>query len=237
MWSLQWVDGRLRRTSRLGVAGDAPGLAEDYGAVALGFARLAGATGEAVWLDRAREVLTAALDLFDAGDGGFADTARDAEALFTRPRDLTDNVTPSGTSALVAALRLVATIGEDPALAARADAASATMWPAIEAAPRFAGSALADLLIADEAAAGLTPAQVVVVDPAGDPVGDLARAAWRMAPSGSGIVVGRPNTAGFGDLFDGRDVGVATAFVCRGTVCFAPATTVGVLRSDLWRRV
>jgi uncharacterized protein YyaL (SSP411 family) len=226
------VDGRLRRTSRSGVAGDAPGTAEDYGAVALGFARLAGALGDAEWLRRAEALLDVALDLFAAPDGGFFDAAVDAEALFARPRDVQDNPTPSGTMCLVAALRLVALLADRPEFAERADSAAATTHGLLQAAPRFAGAALVDAVIADEARTGLGAAVAVVV--ADDPLAELARAAWRMAPVGTAVLVGPAGTTGFAHHFDARDTGVA--YVCRGTTCFAPAADLTALRTALWSR-
>ena len=98
-------DGSLLRVSRDGAAGRHRGVLEDHGCVAHGFLALAGATGDALWLDRARSVLDHALDRFRADDGGFFDTASDAEALVARPRDPSDNASPSGTSAMVHALR------------------------------------------------------------------------------------------------------------------------------------
>ncbi len=56
------------------------------------------------WLERARTLLDVAVARFAAGDGGFFDTADDAEALVSRPRDPTDNASPSGLSSLVHAL-------------------------------------------------------------------------------------------------------------------------------------
>ena len=57
-------DGSLLRVSRDGVAGRHRGVLEDHGCVASGFLALAGATGDAVWLTRARSVLDHALDRF-----------------------------------------------------------------------------------------------------------------------------------------------------------------------------
>ena len=238
LWRVHWVDGRLRRTSLEGVASRVDGFADDYGAVAVGFARLAGAAGEAAWLDRARQVLDVALELFEAPDGGFFDSAADAEPLFARPRDVSDNPTPSGTSALVAALRLVGLMADQPHRVERADAAALTTRGLVAQAPRFAGSALTDLLIADEARTGLRPAVAVVVDEGGDPLNLLARATWRMAPIGTAVLVGRPGTAGFAHHFAERDArgGRPTAYVCRGETCFAPASDVPELRTALWSR-
>ena len=237
LWATHWVDGRLRRTSLDGVVGDTEGLAEDYGAVAQGFARLAGALGDGGWLDRAAALLEVALARFGAEDGGFHDTADDAESLYVRPRDVSDNPTPSGTSALVAALRLVGLLADRPDYLARADAAALTTRGLVAAAPRFAGSALTDLVVADEARTGLSPAVAVVVTPEGEPLAELARATWRMAPIGTAVVVGRPGTTGFAHHFDDRPAGESgLVYVCRGTVCFAPASEITDLRTALWSR-
>ena len=90
---------------------------------------------------RIQQILDAALPLFEAPDGGFYDAVD--TGLFDRPRSLTDNVTPSGTSALIAALRSVALLAERPDLAARADEAARTTWAVVAETPRFAGAALA----------------------------------------------------------------------------------------------
>ncbi|MBK8448354.1 MAG: thioredoxin domain-containing protein [Micropruina sp.] len=259
-WGL-WVDGALRRVGIDGMAGDAPAMADDHGALALGLARLAGATGRAIWLERAVTLLETAVTTFDAGDGGLFDAPlTDGARPFARARDTSDNPTPSGTACVVAALRLVALLADRPDFAARADAAARTLHGMVEAAPRFAGWALADLLIEDQARNRLTPAVAVIVtakagpastggatgtggDTATPPSGgsfalpELATAAWRMAPAGTAIVCGPSGTSGFAHHFDDRTArGGDTAFVCRGTVCFAPATEPKQLRSALWQR-
>ncbi len=233
LWRDHWIGGRLRRSSLDGLAGDVPGFAEDYGAVATGFARLAGATGDASWLERAHVLVATALELFSAEDGGFYDTAADAEQLWARPRSLADNPTPSGTSTLIAALRLVGLLVDDPALIERADQAALTLRGLLEAAPRFAGAALTDALVADEARTGLKPAVAVVI--AEDWLDELARATWRMAPVGTAVVTGPAGTQGFAHHFEERTE--AAVYVCRGTTCFAPTSDLTELRTALWSRV
>ncbi|MFD0786466.1 thioredoxin domain-containing protein, partial [Micromonospora azadirachtae] len=98
------VDGRLRRVSRDGVVGAPAGVLEDYGCVAEAFCAMHQLTGEGRWLELAGQLLDVALERFAAPGGGFYDTADDAERLVTRPADPTDNATPSGRSAIVAAL-------------------------------------------------------------------------------------------------------------------------------------
>ena len=96
-WSggVHWVDGRLRRASRDGVAGDAPGILEDYAALA----QARRAAGRRHWRTRCGwtgpgRCSRCSLDQFDDAASGFFDTAADAEALYTRPQDPTDNATP-----------------------------------------------------------------------------------------------------------------------------------------------
>ncbi|MGV8910587.1 MAG: thioredoxin domain-containing protein [Propionicimonas sp.] len=231
LWRDHW-DGRLRRSSLAGVASATGGFAEDYGSVALGFARLGAAIGNAEWLRRAQTLLAQALELFGAADGGFHDAAADAERLFARARDVSDNPTPSGTSSLIAALRLVGLLADDAALIERADLAALTVRGLLEQAPRFAGSALLDALVADEARTGLRPAVAVVV---GEPLGQDARATWRMAPIGTAVVAGAAGTQGFAHHFEDRvEPGV---YVCRGTTCFPPTSDLTALRTALWSRV
>lgn len=52
------------------------------------------------------------LEYFIDPAGGFFDTARDAETLLTRPKDLQDNATPSGNALAVEALLRLAALTE-----------------------------------------------------------------------------------------------------------------------------
>lgn len=237
LWRDLWVAGSLRHSARDQQANAAPGTAEDYGALAGGFAGLAGAIGESVWLDRAVTLLDKALVLFRAEDGGFYDATHDY-LLFARPRVLTDQPTPSGTSSMIAALRRVALMAQRPDFLVAADAAATTVRSTLVEHPRFCGAALADALLADGVRQGLAPAVVVVIDPEGDPLNQLSRGAWRMAPFGSVIMTGHPGTTGFAQHFDARIAsgGRSLAFVCRGETCFTPTADLAELRDQLWRR-
>jgi uncharacterized protein YyaL (SSP411 family) len=216
-------DGSLLRVSRDGVAGRHRGVLEDHGCVAHGFLALAGATGDAVWLERARAVLDHALDRFRADDGGFHDTASDAEALVARPRDPTDNASPSGLSAMVHALLTAAALTGDGRYEQAAEAALGTVASLAVQAPRFTGWSLA---AAEALAVG--PLEVAVVGPSGPARDELERAA-RRAP-GVTVVV-----ADDGDhaipLLSGRGPvgGEPAAYVCRRMVCDRPVTTVAEL--------
>ncbi|MGZ3639908.1 MAG: thioredoxin domain-containing protein, partial [Ktedonobacterales bacterium] len=107
-------DGRLHRSWRNGQA-RLDAYLEDYAAVVNGLVSTYEATGETRFFVWARELADAMLSRFwDEASGGFFDTASDHEALIGRPRELTDNATPSGTSlAAEGLLRLAALTGEE----------------------------------------------------------------------------------------------------------------------------
>jgi uncharacterized protein YyaL (SSP411 family) len=232
LWRLHWVDGRLRRTSLGGVAGPASAILEDYAALTQAFVRLASATSMPEWIDRARMLAAVILDQFDDGSGGFYDTAADAERLYTRPKDPTDNATPSGLSATVHALRLLFELTGDDTYSSRADAAAAGGSSLVQQAPRFAGWLLADGV---SRSPEHSPVQVAVVGKPGDAArAELARTAYAFAPAGSVIVAGEPDQPGFALLADRPLLGGRpTAYVCRHFVCKLPVTSLAALTDQL----
>jgi uncharacterized protein YyaL (SSP411 family) len=212
-------DGRILRVSRDGVAGAHAGVLEDYGCVADGFLALAEATGDGIWVERAGLLLDVALEQFAAPDGGFHDTAADAEALITRPRDPSDNASPSGHSALTAALVRYAALTGSGRHRDAAEAALSTVRLLAERAPRFAGWSLAAATAALDG-----PKEIVVVTEPGDTVGaELAARARRSV--GSVVLVVPPGSGGI-PVLEGRDLvdGRAAAYVCRNMVCEHPVT-------------
>ncbi|HSJ19082.1 MAG TPA: thioredoxin domain-containing protein [Nocardioidaceae bacterium] len=225
------ADGlRLRRVSRDGRAGPHAGVLEDYGCVADGFLTLLSATGDPVWLERSGGLLATALDHFADGEGGFYDTADDAETLVARPRDPSDNASPSGHSALVHALLGYAALTGSGRHRDAAEAALRTVRLLADRVPRFAGWSLA---AAEAALVG--PLEIAVVGEEGDPLrDDLARAAHLAASPGAVVVVGTPGASGV-PLLEGRGPvdGKAAAYVCRSMVCERPVTTPEDLRALL----
>ena len=184
-------------------------------------------TGEVQWLDAARTVLEAARD-FEADDGGFHDTAGDAESLYLRPRSAADNAEPSGQSALAGALvTLGALTGDTAALEAGSRATAAGLGLAVRE-PRFGGWSLA---VAEALVAG--PVQVAVVG-SGTAADQLEHVARRSPSPGLVVVRGRPDAEGV-PLLAGRSLvgGGAAAYVCRGMVCDLPTTDPVALEAQL----
>jgi uncharacterized protein YyaL (SSP411 family) len=223
------IDGRLRRTSRNGVAGHAVGVAEDYGDLADGLLVLHQATGETRWLVVAGELLAVALARFADGNGGFFDTADDAETLVQRPRDPTDNAAPSGSSALANALLEYSALTGSPDHRAAAENALGVVAALGERAPRFIGWALA-------AAEGLVAGPIQIALVGGDE--ELEQVAWMHRPPGAVVVSGRPDQPGV-PLLAGRPLvnGGPAGYVCRGMVCDLPVTTSDELVAQLARPI
>jgi uncharacterized protein YyaL (SSP411 family) len=221
------VDGRLRRVSRDGVVGEPAGVLEDYGCVAEAFLAVHQVTADGRWLESAKTLLDVALAHFGTGEGGFYDTADDAEKLVTRPADPTDNATPSGFSSICAALVAYTALSGDPAYREAADVALTKVGPLIAGHPRFAGYSGA---VAEAALSG--PYEIAVVRH--EAQDDLVAVARRHAPPGAVIVVGEPDRPGV-PLLAGRPLlqGRSTAYVCRGFVCDRPVNDAGELRARL----
>ncbi|MFE0024531.1 thioredoxin domain-containing protein [Amycolatopsis sp. NPDC059021] len=225
------VDGRLRRSSRDGVVGEAAGVLEDYACVADGLLALHQATGEPRWLTEATRLLDLALTHFavEGAPGAYYDTADDAETLVQRPSDPGDNASPSGASALAGALLTASALtGVESSSRYREAAEQALRRVGLLAArvPRFAGHWLS---VAEAAQAG--PVQVAVVGSARD---ELVNAAARSIHGGGIVLGGAPDAPGVPLLADRPLVdGVAAAYVCRGYVCDRPVTTAEAVTAQL----
>lgn len=224
---------RLVRTSRDGRAGSTDAVLEDYADVAEGFLALYAVTGEDEWLAFAGILLDVVLGHFTDGEGGFYDTADDAEQLVLRPRDPSDNAAPSGWLAAAQALLTYAayTGVVDYRLAAERALGIATALA--DRAPRGVGWGLA-------AAEALLdgPREIAVVGASDDPATwHLHRTALMGTEPGLVVAVGPPGSdvplLRDRPLIDGR----AAAYVCRQFACEAPVTTPDALARSVGARI
>ncbi|MCY3915293.1 MAG: thioredoxin domain-containing protein [Chloroflexi bacterium] len=111
----QLVDesGRLYRTHKDGRS-KLNGYLEDYANLIDALLELYQSTYEEDWFAAARRLADVALTHFPSEDGGFYDTSDDHEALIVRPRNLQDNVTPSGNAMMAKQLLRLAAYTADP---------------------------------------------------------------------------------------------------------------------------
>jgi len=215
-------DGRVARSTRAGIVKDV-GFLDDHAAVALAFLELHAMTLDRRWLADAMEIADRTVErFFDADRQLFFDTPNDHEELITRPRDITDNAMPSGTS-LVAdlLLRLSVITGE----ARGAQLAESILSGVSEAMARHP-SAFGHLLgVADMAIHGAT--ELVLVGRRGSaPLASLSRGvAGAFAPS-LVLAGGEPDPSGPLALLRGRTAPEdgAMAYLCRGYACEAPTS-------------
>ena len=224
-------DGRVRRSWRDGTAKLA-GYLEDHAAVGLGFIALHQLTFDRGWLDDAVALAGTCLAQFwDESAGAFFDTAHDAEPLVTRPRDIADNATPSGTSLAVELLLVVAEYTGDVEARRRADQVLATLAEPMRRSPLSFGHLLG---AADLAVNGARQLAI-----AGDPASRVFRALDRAAAGSyvpSLILAGGAGASVAGlPLLEGRSAppGEALAFVCESFRCALPTADPTVLATQL----
>jgi uncharacterized protein len=225
------VDGRLRRSSRDGVVGMAAGVLADHAWLIEGLLALHQVTGADRWLEAAIPILEQAQKHFADPEhaGGWFDTAADAEVLFRRPANPTDNATPAGASALAGALVTASALTGSDSYRAAAQAAIARAGLVPAKAPQAAGHWLttAEALVHG-------PAQIAVIGTAGDSHRAALEATARWAaPGGAVVLAGEPSADH--PMLTGRDLvaGGSAAYVCHGFVCDRPTTSSEDLHAQL----
>src|SRR5262245_2313500 len=210
-------DGRLYRSWRTGRAG-IPGYLEDYADVANGLYELHVATGDLHWLEEANRLARLAVDLFADGErGGFFMTARDAEQLVARKKDLDDNPVPSGNSMLAFVLLRLARIYGDDTLEQRAAGVVRLLHSNLSRIPSAFGWALCTLDLYLSASRELAIL--------GAPDDAVARAALEPFDPNAVVAFGPsedvPLLAG-----KARVDGKPTLYVCERFACRAPVTEI-----------
>jgi uncharacterized protein YyaL (SSP411 family) len=227
-------NGRLLRTYRDGQA-KLNAYLEDYANLGMALLAVYEATFEARWFTEARRLADEMIRLFwDEDDSGFFSTGHDHEALVGRPKELTDNATPSGNSVAVELLlHLAAFTGED-AYRERAYTILRPLVSALAEHPSALSQFLLDLdfligparevAIIGDPAAPETQALLAVVSHAFRPNLVLACA----APEDSAAQAAIP-------LLQERPQreGKATAYVCQHFTCQTPVTEPEALAAQL----
>jgi uncharacterized protein len=214
-------DGRVMRSYKNGNARIA-GYLEDYAALGLAALSLYELTFDRTWLDRARAMGESMVRWFWSDDAGaFFDTASDQEQLITRPRDVTDNAIPSGTSLAVDLLLRLADLFDDDAARRHAAYVLETVAPAMARYPTGFGHMLGD---ADMLVNGAT--ELAIVGERGSAeFSSLERTAAEEYLPSLILVGGSPASDERIALLANRDAGDrgATAYLCRNYACEQPA--------------
>lgn len=215
-------DGRLTRHAKI------PGLLEDYTGVAWGLTLAYEAVHERRYLDAARTLVEQILTRFrDEESGGFYDTPSDHEKLITRPKDLFDNATPSGSSIACDVLLRHAILFANEELVRVATETLTSTWPIAERYPSAFGMLLG---VAEWRAA--QPKEIALTGE------DEIFAALRHVV-GSEFIPHRVLVAGSASadlpLMEGRAHDRTLVYVCQAYMCLEPTSDPGRLRELLVR--
>ncbi|MGE3270812.1 MAG: thioredoxin domain-containing protein [Chloroflexota bacterium] len=227
-----WQDGRLLRTWKDGRA-RLNGYLEDYACYADGLVALYEATFDLRWLDAARAIADVILARFkDQESGGFFDTADDHEQLVTRPKDIFDNATPSGTSVATDLLLRLGLLTDDR----RYKEAAEGVLNALGVIAAQHPTSFARLACALDFAVG-GPREIVIMGPPDDAatVSLKQEVFRRFIPNRVVAGADAPTDSAPIPLLQDRPLrdGVPTAYVCEGYVCQAPVTSAADLAAQL----
>jgi hypothetical protein len=225
---VHWREGRLLATSARGEARLAAYL-DDYAFLLDAILELAGVRFSAEELAWASELAEVMLRHFEDQDaGGFFFTADDHEALISRPKSFSDEAIPAGNAiAARALLRLGYLLGEPRYLQA-AERTLRAAWPALLKYPEGHASmlpALEDYLY---------PPQIVILRGAASAIQPWLRELnavfaprrWTLAVPAD--ATGLPQAIASKPAKEG-----ALAYVCRGTQCTAPISSLDALLHEL----
>ncbi|CAN5850317.1 thioredoxin domain-containing protein [soil metagenome] len=218
-------DGRIHRSYKDGRA-RFNGYLEDYAMVADGLVALYEATFETRWLVEADDLMDAVTELFwDEEKRAFYDTPTDHEELVTRPRDVYDGATPSGTSVATEVLLELALLLDRGDYRKRAEDVLEELAGGMEKIPGGFGRLLCAL---DFSAS--EPREVVVVGDqrASDTRALLGTVYSRYLPNKvvAGLSPDDDEAGGLIPLLAQRTAreGKATAYVCVHYACQTPTT-------------
>jgi uncharacterized protein YyaL (SSP411 family) len=224
-------DGRVMRSHKEGVTRIA-GFLEDHASVALGFLAVYELTFDEKWVNLARQICDEMISWFwDDQVGAFFDTARDAEALITRPRDVTDNAIPSGTSLAVDLLLNIAELQHEADYRRRAVFTLESLADPMLRFPAAFGHLLG---CADMELNGAVEV-ALVGDVRSKEFATLERTVASQYVPSLVLAAGDDRSAHAVKLLENRTMidRQPTAYVCRGYVCDRPVTQQGALAEQL----
>ena len=195
-------------------------LAADHATLIDGFTRLAELSGQARWIDSARELVDVLLDHFwDVDRGGLFTTPDDGEQLVARQKELLDNATPSANSTAAVALARLGALTGEARYTNHADQIIRLLARAIPQSPSAFSHALAAIATR---LAGTT--EIVITGDRRDLVAEVRR---HWLPD-TVVAWGEPYDS---PLWNDRPEGFA--FVCRDHVCQLPVEKVTDLSAHL----
>ena len=225
-------DGRLYRTHKDGRS-KLNAYLEDYANLIDSMLELYQSTFDESWFDVALRLARFALEHFRSDDGGFYDTSDDHEALIVRPRNLQDNVTPSGNGMMARQLlRLAAYTGD----AAYDSAARDILRKLCDAMRQYPQAFAESLNAADMLVRGIDEVAIIgeLHGQAGSEITEVLRLPYRpnLVTAWASDDVDQHKSI---PLLSQRTTldGKTTVYVCRNFACLLPATSAAAVAGAL----
>ncbi len=225
--STLWQDGRLLATHKDGKT-HLNAYLDDHAFLLQAALELLQTQYRSADMRFAVQLADALLERFeDRQDGGFFFTSHDHEPLIQRNKTGNDNATPSGNGIAAQALLRLAALTGDTRYAETAERCLKLFFPAM----RKAASQFSSLCTAlDEL---LQPPSVLVLCGA-----EKETATWRAAVAkkylpGLMTIVLKGDETGLPPPLDKPCTAATTAWLCRGTQCLPPITSLGQLFAEL----
>jgi uncharacterized protein YyaL (SSP411 family) len=222
--SRMWRDGRLLATA-LGDEAHLTAYLDDYAYLLDAVLELQQVRVRADELQFAGELAQVMMDRFHDGDaGGFYFTADDHEQLIHRSKVFADDATPSGNAIAAFALQRLGHLLGQPQWLAAAEGTLRAAWHGLEQRPQ---AHLAMLAALEEL---IHPPQIVIIRGAATPIEEWRSQLARLyAPRRMILAIPEGSAQLPAALADKPARGEAVAYVCAGSVCGAPVTTLAQL--------
>ena len=216
-----WRDGRLLASWRAQHA-ELPAYLDDYAFLLDGLLELVQARWHAQWLDWARALADALLTHFeDRSQGGFWFTANDQATPLHRPKTFGDESMPAGNAVAARALLALGHLCAEPRYLGAAERA---LKAALSSAARYPDGHLSTLTALSDA---LQPPAMVILRGENQTLPQW-RSALNQKFDARRIELAIPNAAAglSGLLAQCAPRGEICAYVCRGTTCSLPITSL-----------
>ena len=223
-----WKEGRLYACWRAGEA-RLPAYLDDHAFLLAGLLELLQAEWDSSQLAWARQIADALLQRFeDKGRGGFWFTADDRPTPLFRPKSFSDDAMASGNAV---AARVLISLGHLCAEPRYIDAAERSLRAAFPALQEYPVSHASMLLALEDM---LTPPTMVVLRGKHDSLAEWREELLNQYDPRRLVLAIRSDARGLTGLLSRCLVrGEACAYVCRGTTCSLPVTTLAGLNLAL----
>src|SRR5579859_3920137 len=225
-----WIDGRLYASWRSGEA-KLPAYLDDHAFLLAGLLELLQAEWDAARLVWTRELADALLERFeDRERGGFWFTADDRPTPLFRPKSFSDESMASGNAVAARALISLGHICAEPRYI---DAAERTLRAAFPSLQQYPGSHAAMLLALEDM---LAPPAMVVLRGNAEALADWREELLNQYDPRRLVLAIPSDSRGLTGLLARCLVrGEACAYVCHGTTCSLPVTSIAGLAMALTR--